>query len=184
MGQRRVRALCTAGAAVRWIAPDAPATPSVEVYSDLFKPQHLKGVDLVFACASAAVDAEVVAAARARKLWVGCASDPLSGDFDLPASFYRGGLLISLGTGGRAPAATAVLKNALAARIPEEWAEFVGWIAEARRRLPAGPDRRAQVSALAKGPLLGILAAEGVEAARRFWLDWRRRSLSDRAGPD
>ncbi len=154
VGRRRVAALREAGAVVRWVAPDAPPSGLRAV----FEPAHLDGVRLAFACASPAVNAAVVAAARAQGVLVGRADRPEAGDLDVPARVRRGRLLLSLGTGGAAPAATRALRQALEERVPRVWSEFVERMADARARLRGAADRAARLEALAN-PLLEALEA-------------------------
>ncbi len=131
VGSRRATALREAGAQVVQVAPNAPEGG----IRARFASEHLDDVCLVFACATPDVNAQVAAAARARGLLVGRADDPRAGDFDVPARSRRGALLVSMGTGGAAPAATRVLREALEARIPHGWASIVDEVAEARAHL-------------------------------------------------
>jgi siroheme synthase-like protein len=163
VGRRRVTALVRAGAHVTWVAPDVPATEGVRCVTAPFAPSDIGDARLVFACAPPAVNAEVVAAARARGVPVGRADAPGDGDFTVPAVGGDGDLLVSVTTGGRAPGAAA----ALAAHLPAHWPRFVGLVAEARARLAGHPERAARLRALANGPLLAILArGDGAEARR------------------
>ena len=167
VGRRRVAALQGAGARVRWVAPDAPPTGGVAVCPRAFEPADVAGARLVFACASAAVNARVAAAGRAAGAWVIRADEAAAGDGIVPALIRRGPLTVGLSTGGGAPAATATLKAALAARIPAAWGAFVAHVTAAREALPPGPARRARMRALASGPLLTALEAGDAAAVAR-----------------
>lgn len=169
VGRRRVAALHTAGARVRWVAPDvgaAEAPPEVEAVAAAFAPHHLDGVLVALACAPAAVNDEVVEAARARGVLVGRSDVPEAGDLVVPAVIRRGPLLIDVGTGGAAPAASGALRRALEPLVPASWGRFVELLAEARRRLPTA-GRAERLKALARGPLLAMLGRDE-EAARRL----------------
>ena len=114
-----------------------PAETPAERVPESFAAAHLDDVCLAFACATPAVNAEVVAAAHARGLLAGRADAPELGDFDVPARLRRGALLVSLGTEGTAPAATRVLRAALDRRLPQSWAQLVCEVAAARSELDA-----------------------------------------------
>jgi len=133
VGRRRVASLSETSARLRWVAPDVPTTAEVaEPVRAPFSPDHLDGAHLVFACATPEANAEVVRAARARGLLVGRADSPDEGDFNVPARLRRGALLVSLGTGGSAPAATRAIRDALSTRLPASWAVVVDEVAAAR----------------------------------------------------
>ena len=137
VGRRRAAKLADAGARVRWVAPDVPVDAEADAVRERFAPAHLDDACLVFACATPEVNADVVTAAHARGLLAGRADAPTGGDFDVPAVIRRGALLVSLGTGGAAPAATRVLRAALDARLPAAWGQLVDEVAAARPDLDA-----------------------------------------------
>ena len=172
VGRRRVDGLLEAGAEVVWIAPDVPQRIGVTVVSSPFEPGHLDGAWLALACAPPSVNDAVVAASRARGVLVGRADAvpleaPAAGDFDVPARIRRGPLLVSLGTGGQAPAAARALRRALEARVPEAWGDLVERVASVRRALADTADRARRLDALA-GPLLATLEAGDETAAERL----------------
>ena len=90
-----------------------------------------------------------------------------AGDFDVPARIRRGPLLVSLGTGGQAPAAARALRRALEARVPEAWGDLVERVAIVRRALVDNADRARRLDALV-GPLLATLEAGDETAAERL----------------
>ncbi|MBX9580012.1 MAG: bifunctional precorrin-2 dehydrogenase/sirohydrochlorin ferrochelatase [Gemmataceae bacterium] len=185
VGRRKAAAAVAAGAAVRVIDPTAPPgagpqTPDPAVLStqysvlewiaEPYRPDHLTGAALVFACATPEVNARVVADAQARGVWVNAASEPGQGDFHLPAVVRRGGLTLAVGTGGASPALARRIREKLETEFDESFAVWVALLDEARAEvLAAVPDparRRELLDGFADWPWLARLRAEGVAAVR------------------
>jgi len=174
VGRRKAAALLAAGAAVRLVAceprPDDFDHPSLMWLQADVRPEHLDGVALVVTAANPAVDAEVARWARERGLWVNAASVPEAGDLHFPSTVRRGGLVVTVGTGGAAPALAAHLRERLEALLPEGLATWLELLEEARvfaQETASDPERRralARELAALDGPAL--LAADGVEAVR------------------
>jgi precorrin-2 dehydrogenase/sirohydrochlorin ferrochelatase len=171
VGRRKARAAGDAGAVVRVIDPHlSAALPGVMWVAEPYRPDHLDGAALAFACATPEVNARVAADARARGVWVNSASDPDQGDCFLPAVVRQGGLTLAVSTGGASPA--------LARRIRERWetefdAAFAEWVQLLNELRPevlatvADPEaRRALLDALADWPWLARLRAEGADVVR------------------
>ncbi len=155
VGRRRVDAALAAGATVRWVAPDVPADASAHAVSRRpYQASDVQGALLVFACAPAAVNVAVVQDARRVNALVVRADDGRAGDAVVPAVIRRGPLTIGISTGGQAPAATSVLRAALAGRVPAAWGDFVACLAAVRSARPPGAQRQAMLRRLARGPLL------------------------------
>lgn len=174
VAQRRLRALVEAGAVVRQVAPDlvsgegelpADAAESAERWVPAegfvrgYAAMDLEGCQLVMACATPEVNAAVAADAQRLGVWVARADDVLGGDVEIPARWRLGGLVLSLGTSGQAPAASAVLVARLDRHIPAAWGVFVAGLAEARARMAPGLARMNRLRALARGPFLAYLEA-------------------------
>lgn len=157
VGRRRVALLEAAGARIRWVSPelDPALHPHIDVHPHPFGAHHCDGMDLVLACAPPAVNAQVSAAAAARRLWCGRADAPEAGDLVVPALLHRDPLVISLATG--APAATAALISALDAQISEGFQHFARIVAQARGRWAGHSDRAARLRRLISGPLAAVL---------------------------
>jgi len=98
----------------------------------------LSGFALVMvATADRAVNAQVVADARARGVWVNCADDPEHCDFALPSVLRRGLLTVAVSTGGASPAVARRVREELEAMLPPEYAALTEAMADARRALRA-----------------------------------------------
>ena len=132
--------------------------------------RHLTGVRLAFAAGPPAVNAGVVADATAAGVWVCSATDPTAGDFTLPAVVRRGGLVLTAGTGGAAPAFARRVRDRLAAEFDASAGEFVALLAEVRPAVAAAvPDpaaRRDLLDRLADWAWLDRLRRDGAAATR------------------
>lgn len=144
VGRRKVAGLLAAGARVRLISRD-PVPPEcwaqpLELHLRPFHPADLDGAALVFAATGiSAVDQAVLNAARERGIPANLASDPAAGDFTVPAVQRVGNLLLAVGTGGRAPALAAVVRDRLAAGLGPEWALVVEIAARLRTKNLTAP---------------------------------------------
>jgi cobalt-precorrin 5A hydrolase/precorrin-3B C17-methyltransferase len=133
VGERKVRGLLAAGAAVRLISPAASeqlrawaAEGRLGWEPRPYAPGDLAGARLAFAASNQrSVNAEV--AQEAAKLGVLCnvADAPAEGSFHVPALHRAPGLTIAVSTGGAAPARAAAIRDAiarwLAAGAPEKY---------------------------------------------------------------
>lgn len=170
VGARKVAALLDAGAAVRVIDPrPLPDLPAGVVHiCEPYRAEHLEGAALAFACATPAVNAQVVLDARARGVWVNAASDPASGDFALPAVVRRGDFSLAISTGGASPALARRVREKLEAEFDEAFSDWVRVLAEVRRdvlaRVSDEARRRELLDGFASWEWLARLRAEGAEA--------------------
>lgn len=136
VGRRKVSGLLEAGARVRLVSCDpVPATwwnQPIDLRLRPFHASDLDGAVLAFAATGiAAVDQEVLAAARERGILANLAADPKAGDFALPAVMARGDLRIAVATGGQSPALARVIRDRLVAAHGPEW----GLVVEIAARL-------------------------------------------------
>ncbi|HEY1187538.1 MAG TPA: NAD(P)-dependent oxidoreductase [Gemmata sp.] len=172
VGARKATALLAAGAAVRVIDPRAPlALPPGAVHVPApYHAGHLEGAVLAFACAVPEVNARVVAEANARGLWVNAASSPDEGDFTLPAVVRRGDLVLTVSTGGAAPALARRIREKLEAEYDTAFAEWVRILGEVRVEVLATvPDesrRRELLDGFADWSWLERFRTEGAEQVR------------------
>ncbi len=138
VGLRKANALLAAGARVRLVSPDGqlPDTPdSAELVVSPYNPQQLQGATLVFACTdNAALNTQIATDARDAGALVNAADQPAQCDFYAAAVVRDGDLTVTIGTGGKAPALAALLKDRIAASLAEEdlgqFAELIGDIRE------------------------------------------------------
>ncbi len=172
VGARKASAALAAGAVVRVVDPRAALALPAEVghIAEAYRSEHLDGAALVFACATPDVNAQVVADARARGVWVNAATSPDEGDFTLPAVVRRGGLTLAVGTGGASPALARRVREQLEAEYDDAFAEWVALLAEVRAevmaRVPDEVRRRELLDAFADWSWLARLRTEGAEKVR------------------
>jgi len=148
----KLRALIETGARVRVIAPVVTAeieAAGVEMARRAFVPTDLDGAWLVVAAATPEVNREVAAAAEARRIFVNAVDDPANASAFLSGTVRRDGVTIAVSTSGRAPALTALLREALDDLLP---ADLDGWMVEADRQRAIW--RRDKVPMAARKPRL------------------------------
>lgn len=95
-----------------------------------FAPADLDGAWLAVAAATPEVNRQVAAAAESRRVFVNAVDDPKSASAYTGGVVRRGGVVIALSTEGRAPALAGLLREALAALLPDEIGR---WVEEAER---------------------------------------------------
>lgn len=139
VGCRKVRGLLAAEARVRLVSTSPPIdlklTDQVELRVKAFAPTDLNGAFLAFAATGdSQVDQAVCIAATACGILTNSASNPVAGDFSLPAVLRRGELLLAVGTGGRSPALARVLRNRLEEQFGPEWVDIVEILGRLRTR--------------------------------------------------
>lgn len=132
VGERKVRGLLAAGAAVRLVSP--AASPQLQAWAEAgqirwerrpYAPGDLAGARLAFAASDLrAVNAQVACEAAERETLCNVADAPEEGSFHLPALHRGPDLTVAVSTGGAAPARAAALRDAiarwLAAGAPEK----------------------------------------------------------------
>ena len=172
VGARKASALLAAGALVQVIDPRTPLAlpPGAAHMPESYRAEHLEGAALAFACATPEVNAQVVADAHARGVWVNAASSPDEGDFMLPAVVRRGDLTLTVSTGGASPALARRIREKLETEYDDMFGEWVRLLAEVRAEVLATvPDearRRELLAAFAEWGWLERLRVEGTE---RTW---------------
>ena len=152
VAERKVRGILAAGGRVRLVSPTA--TPGLAALAEhqviewTCKPYtraDLDGAFLVFAATNkAGVQRAVHRDARAAGLLVNVADSPELCDFQVPATIRRGDLAISVATGGKSPAAAAMVKQRLDRFLGEEYGWLTAFAALLREQILADeldPDR-------------------------------------------
>ncbi len=172
VGRRKADTLLSAGACVRLVCLEASASsaPGLDWLHESYRSDHLDGVTLAFAAASSAINRLVTANARARGIWVNVADRPEEGDFHVPASVRRGDLLVTVSTGGAAPALARQLRQRLETTFDEAYGQWVALLAELRplilERVVDAERRRRLFRHLARPRWLRRLRTENVEVVR------------------
>jgi uroporphyrin-III C-methyltransferase/precorrin-2 dehydrogenase/sirohydrochlorin ferrochelatase len=143
--------LLAAGAHVTVVAPQV--RPEIRaratVIESEFRPTHLTDMRWVVAAATPEVNREVASAAAARGLFVNAVDDPASATAYLGGVIRRGAVEIAISTGGLAPALAGLLREAIAALVPEDLERWIE-VAVAERE----EHKRARVPIAQRRPLL------------------------------
>lgn len=177
VGARKSASLLAAGAAVRVIDPRAPLElpPGAVHVCEAYRPEHLDGAALAFACATPEVNAHVISDAKSTGVWVNAASAPEDGDFALPAVVRRGAFVLAVGTGGASPALARRVREKLEVEYDAAFGEWVRLLAEVRSevlaRVPGEARRRALLDGFADWGWLERLRTEGADAVRAAMRD-------------
>jgi hydroxymethylbilane synthase len=144
VAERKVRGLLDAGAAVVVVSPSL--TPPLDALAEvgaigweprLYEAGDLAGAFLVVAAADEAVNALVVAEARAAGILVNDAADAARGDFATPAVHRAGPLTVTVDTGGLAPAFTRRVRDELAVQLDARYARAAATLGAIRERILA-----------------------------------------------
>ncbi len=168
---RKTAVLVQAGAAVRLVAPSLVAeveamarAGAITHIARRFEPADVAGAGLVFAATDdRAVNARVAEAARAVGALVNLADDRDGSDFVTPAVHRVGALTVAV-SAGRLPRVAARVRDAIAARFDDRYAQAIDCMTTIRAgRLDAGA--RAEWRA-ASDALLGDDFCASVEDGR------------------
>jgi siroheme synthase-like protein len=176
VAERKVGGLLAAGALVTVVSP--ALTPGLRALARRarirhvrrrYRPGDLAGAALAFATTGdTRINAEVADEGRAHGVWVNAADDPVHCDFILPAVLRRGGLEVSVGTGGASPALSRAVRDQLARVLGRDYARLTRVVADVRREVRGHsrpPAAAAWHRALAHD--LPALAVRGDRAALR-----------------
>lgn len=82
-----------------------------------------------------AINAEVAAAGKRRRIWVNAADDPKNCDFILPAVVRKGKITLAASTSGTSPALARRLREELDAYLTEDMPALADLLAEVRQEI-------------------------------------------------
>lgn len=143
---RKIEPLLALGADVVVVTPElgpevsalAEAGRFAEVRERPFTPADLDGAWLaVTATDDPAVNADVFAAAEARRVWCNSADDPANCSFTLMSTVRRSDIVVAIGTGGRSPALATWLKRHVDAEMGPEYETLLDLLSETRETMRA-----------------------------------------------
>ena len=157
----------------------AARATQLELVRENFRPDHVKGAFLVFACTdNPEVNAEVAKAARAAGALVNRADAPDDCDFFVPAVSEHGPVKLAISTGGASPALAKFIRRQLDEHLPPGLGELAGELAEARsmvqKRVARPEDRAAIWETLCGEESIRRLTDEGMDA----WRQWFEQVVS------
>lgn len=172
VGLRKLAGLRQAGARVRLIAPDIPASlsdPDLELCHRPYRPGDLAGATLVFAASNdRALNAAIAREARAAGILVNVADAPEQGSFTMPAVGRQGGLTLAVSSAGASPAFSALVRDHLSGELGPEWGtmlEIAAALRQKRLTPPQGSEYNQEVLRCLLERGLPALIAAGAAAA-------------------
>ena len=127
----KLEGLLAVGARVEVVAPEIRPEldrPGVVLHRRRFEPGDVDGAWWVVAAAPSEVNRQVQAAADARQVFVNAVDDPAHAAAYLGGVVRRGDVAIAISTGGRAPALSGLLREALDSWLPPD---LDSWLAAA-----------------------------------------------------
>ncbi len=148
----KLESLLAVGARVTVVAPEiCPEIESaaIDVRRRPFEDEDVNDAWWVIAAAPPEVNRRVLAAAEAHRVFVNAVDDPSNATAYLGGVVRRDGVTIAISTGGRAPALSGLLREALDAWLPADLSTWMKASDEARREW-----RRAEVPMERRRPLL------------------------------
>ncbi len=175
VAERRVGMLLECGAAITVVSPrttaslDALSADQIQIIRRPYDASDLDGKFLAIAATSdPAVNAKVVADARARGILVGSVGPAGSADFSLGAAIRRPGLTLAVSTDGRSPAFGRWLRDEIERFLTPEYVELLEIAADVRADLHrAGADATSDRWQASLAPdLLDLLRQGRAEDAR------------------
>ena len=141
----KVASLQEAGAEIALVAPevepalaDLAAAGKISIARRSFEAADLGGVWLVVAAATPEVNRGVAAAAESQRLFVLAVDNPTAASAYGAGALRRGGVTVAVSTDGRAPALAGLLREGLAAVLPEDLEDWTATAESERARWRAG----------------------------------------------
>jgi siroheme synthase-like protein len=118
-----------------------------------------------------AVARQISAWCRAQRVPLNAVDKPEFCDLYYMSHILRGPLVVSISSGGDAPALSASLRLWLDERLGPGWGTAARLMAELRQRLPSGQVRMNLLKAIARQPRLLDLIERNDEAGMRAWIE-------------
>lgn len=188
VAERKVAQLLESGARVRVVSPDlTPTLAQLAQAGEMtyrqseFDETDLNGVWLVIgATDNSQVNQQVAHAAERRHLFCNIVDVPSLCSSLAPAIVARGDVLIAISTSGHSPALAQRLKQEIAARVGQEYAQLADlmsrWRAPIRETIPQQQQRAEIFHRLVESDILDLLRAGQPEQAEQ-----RARQLVEQA---
>ncbi|MFV2045225.1 MAG: bifunctional precorrin-2 dehydrogenase/sirohydrochlorin ferrochelatase, partial [Anaerolineales bacterium] len=153
----------------------------IEYWPRKYQPEDMVGAFLVIvATDNSALNTRICKAARQQGALVNVVDDPHLCNFYAPSVVRRGNFVISISTGGAAPALAAHIRQELEAQYGSEYEAFVAWCAAVRSAVvddhPDPVERRARWYELVDSPVLSLMAEGSLSEAHA----WVSRIMGDR----
>ncbi len=144
VGAEKVRGLLAGGADVTVVSPDLIA--ELREHRDAGRIRHIgrpyresdldDGYELIMvATDDGAINAEVAAAGKRRRIWVNAADDPRHCDFILPSVVRKGKITLAASTSGSSPALARRLREELDAYLTEDMPALADLLADMRQEV-------------------------------------------------
>lgn len=177
---RKIKELLLAHAHVTVIAPVLHPSLQKRVRQKIivhrrrgYRAGDLRGYWLaIVATSDHALNRRIAQEARRRRVLVNVVDDPSLCGFTLPARFTRGELLVTISTGGRAPALAKWLRKELTRTIGPEYQLLVTLLGKLRKHHAALPlkERARRFQKLLQKPLVEALK-KGDRAQVKVWVE-------------
>ena len=165
---------------LRAIAGDDPRVELLErtVTEDDIRAAHLVIKD----CIDRTLAAQVAQWCRAHRVPLNAVDNPEICDLYYQSLVIRPPRVLSIGSGGKAPAVAAALRRKLEKDLGPGWPEAARLLAEARDRLPRGRQRMNLLRGLSRDPRFLEYIEENNSAGMRNLINDAIHSLPDRSG--
>lgn len=169
VAERKIARLLDSGAQIGVVA--AALTPAIAQWADggrialragAFVPTQLDDQWLVIAATDDAVlNAEIAAAAQARRIFVNVVDDAALSTFHVPAVVDRSPLVIAISSGGAAPMLARLARERIELLFDHSWGALAGLLARVRARIraryPPGEPRRRFYERVLHGPVAELV---------------------------
>jgi precorrin-2 dehydrogenase/sirohydrochlorin ferrochelatase len=152
VASRKIEALLLCGAQIRVVSPivveritELATAGLLDWQQRKYEQDDLSGAKLVFAATdNPIVQKQIAADADTAGILVNVIDLPESCSFQVPASFYRGRLLLTVATGGGSPALAARIRKELEVSYGPEYGALVALMAAVRKEIVASSGNSAE----------------------------------------